>query len=176
MSGTESRQSFFLLIVFSLSFTFSLVCYRTITGQELPWSVALGICFLSQAPFHAYDYSYDLHLCALVIGGLYVSRLRPFWGSLIMSLSILVRPSSILLVIPLVFAWHRTISSIQRSLSGIVAGLLLFLLGNYLMFGGPFTTAYSRISSFLNGEMVLDLHPLGFNWEIFFLCKMAWGV
>lgn len=140
-----------------------------LTAKNLPWIVLISTMFLTQTLFYSYEFNYDLHGCALLIGGLNLLRRSGLWGSVVIMLSVFVRPSSILLSLPLVFIGTRRFAALQKkdAVIGTFAVLGLFLMINYLWWGDPFVTTYSRLPSFHKGEMVLLNHPFGFNWEVF---------
>jgi hypothetical protein len=142
-----------------------------LAGRSLPLTTLVVTLLLSPLIMHLYGFSYELHGCVLIIGGLNMMHRRPSLGAFLMSLSVLVRPSFVLIVVPLVSAmyahtpdWQRVI--LRRS-GGLALGLGIFLVVNYLLWGSPFTTAYQRLPSFRNGELFILPHPLGFDLETF---------
>lgn len=153
------QQVFFLGLALATYFI-----VRNVTGEDLPWSVALSCCLLSQTIFHTYSFDYDLHGCALVIAGLALSRRWPSLGGLIMSLALFVRPAYGLVIFPLLFAWvffQPPTKPWYRSLLGGALGLCGFLITNWVMWGSPWETAYSHLPMFYNGEMKVTPIPLG---------------
>lgn len=156
---------FFILLIHS---TYRIV--HATSGKELPWSTLLGTCLLSQTLFYTHIYSYDLHACAILIGGLCLSRKYPCCGAAIMNLAILVRPSNVLLSVPLAYAWCFAIPSWKRlgqSSLGISLAMVLIMTVNRFLFGQAFTTTYTHIPAFANGTMVMYRHPLGFDTQVF---------
>jgi hypothetical protein len=155
-----AQQIFFLSLLFS---TYLIV--ERLVGRGLPWSTLLATCFLSQSIFYSYQYSYDLHACSLIVGGIALLEALPLAGGATMTLALFVRPALILAVLPLALAakgphdWRGT----RRALTGIAGVLVLFLGVNYVMWGSPFSTSYSRLPGFSNGEMIMAPHPMGFD-------------
>jgi hypothetical protein len=142
-----------------------------LAGRSLPLTTIVVSMILSPLLLHSHGFSSELHGCALVLGGLNMIHRRQFFGAFLMSLSILVRPSYILLVIPLVCAvyrhtpeWHREI--LRRSV-GVAFGLGIVFMLNYILWGDSFATAYQRLPSFRNGELFISTHPVGFDLETF---------
>ncbi|MCI5065452.1 hypothetical protein MRY87_06975 [bacterium] len=158
------QQLVFLWLLYS---TYLIV--EELTHKSLPWTTLLATFFLSQSIFYSYQFSYDLHGCALLIGGLYLMRPLPFLGAMVMSFSVFTRPTHFLLLVPLALARNGSLKSTRviSSMLGIVATTCLFLLTNYYLFGNPFLTSYQRLPVFHNGEMILLAHPFGFNLSTF---------
>ena len=159
------QQLLFLWLLYS---TYLIV--EEITEESLPWTTLLATCFLSQSAFYSYQFTYDLHGCALLIGGFCLMRSRPFLGAMIMSLSVFVRPTHLLLLVPLALARSGSLKSSKtiESLLGIATTILIFLLANYYLFGNPLLTSYQRQPDFINGEPVLFAHPFGLDMSTFF--------
>lgn len=157
-----------LFLLWLLCSTYLIV--EILSGRALPWSTLLATCFLTQTLFYSYSFSYDLHGCALLVGGLYISRKHPLIGAVIMTLSLFVRPAFGLLAFPLLFAWRQTATkegAIAPALLGFAIVSLGFMLMNYFFWGSPFLTAYARLPSFEYGEMYFSRHPVGFDREVF---------
>lgn len=158
-----------LLFVWLLYSIYSIA--TRLAGRSLPLTTIVVTMLLSPLLLHSQGFSYELHVCALVIGGLDMMHRRPLIGAFLMSLSVLVRPSCVLIVVPLISAmyahtpqWKRTI--LRRSI-GLALGLGIFLVVNYLLWGNPFTTAYDRLPGFRGGELFISQHPVGFDLETF---------
>lgn len=168
-----------LLFVWLLYSIYSIA--TRIAGRSLPITTIVVTMLLSPLIFHSYGFSYELHGCALVIGGLNMMHQRPFRGAFLMSLSVLIRPSHVLIVIPLVCALYehspRGQHAMLRRSVGLALGLGIFLVLNYLLWGDPFTTAYGRLPGFRNGELFISPHPVGFDLETFLngWSEKLWG-
>lgn len=157
-----------LLLIWLLYSTFLIVTETT--GKTLPWSTLLATCFMSQTIFYTYNFSYDLHACALIIGGLQLKRRSPFAGGIIMALALFVRPSLILLIAPLLFARNKT-DRIKESLKAALGATLVVLINgalNYYWWGSPFLTSYHCIPAFYKGAVVLSTHPIGFDLKVLY--------
>ncbi|MDZ4784906.1 MAG: hypothetical protein SGJ02_02405 [bacterium] len=161
--------------LFQLLFTLLLLLstYKIVeelNQSGLPWSTFVATTLLSQTLFYSYDFSYELHGCALIMAGLWISLSHPFWGGILLGLSVFVSPANILLALPLAFLKvksSKSTASIILSLLGLGIISILFLITNYLLWGNPFSTAYSNLLSFHNGEAIYSAHPIGFNLEVF---------
>ncbi len=158
------QQLFFLGLLFS---TYLIV--KQSTNRTLPWSTLLATLLLTQSLFHCYSFSYDLHGCTLLIGGLCILKHFPMIGAAVMTLSIFVRPSFLLLVLPLALEsmWGGERQKRARVVVGGAIIMLLFGAYNYYMWGSPLTTAYSRLPGFRDGAMILPPHPFGFDLQVF---------
>jgi hypothetical protein len=158
------QQIFFLWL---LSSSYSIV--EELTQRALPWTTLLATCFFSQTIFYSFEFNYDLHGCALFVGGFNLMRHRPFFGGAVMCLSIFTRPTYFILVLPLAFArkYSAGFSNTLKSLLGLAVTLALFLLVNDLLWGSPFLVSYSRLPSFHNGQMIIAPHPLVGDLETF---------
>jgi hypothetical protein len=157
-----------LLLIWLLYSTFSIVA--ELTGKALPWSTLLATLFMSQTIFYTYGFSYDLHACSLIIGGLHLKRRSPVAGGVIMALALFVRPSLILLITPLLLARNRTdrITETLKSALGVFLVILINGALNYYWWGSPFLTSYHRLPAFYKGMMVLSAHPIGFDLEVLY--------
>ena len=140
-------------------------CVRALSGVSLPWTSLLAICFFSPALWSSYTFNYDLHGVTFLLLGLSLSRTRPFLGSFAMACSVFVRPSYILLIPPLLFAWHKpgVHKRFMRMGFGAMAPIFLFLLYNTYFWGDPLVTTYSRLPRWMDGVMYLDDLSLGFD-------------
>lgn len=154
------QQIFFLALSFSVY-----RCARALSGTPLPWTSLLAICFFSPALWSSYTFGHDLHGVAFLLGGLCLSRSWPLLGGMALACAVFVRPSHILVVAPLIFAWFdpRDIQRSMRVALGALAILTLLLLSNAFLWGEPFTTAYSRLPGWKEGVLIFDSHPLGFD-------------
>ncbi|MEY4667467.1 MAG: hypothetical protein RL518_166 [Pseudomonadota bacterium] len=150
-----------------LGSTYTLV--KRSTGLALPWSTLVSTLLLTQSIFYCYSFSYDLHGCAVLMGGLCIMSVCPTLGAAIMTLSIFVRPTYILLILPLTFGTMRFDDKKRCGKVALGVGLVLVLFGlfNYYMWGNPLLTAYSRLPGFRNGEMVLSPTSIGFDLSVF---------
>lgn len=159
------QQLFLLWLLYS---TFSIV--TELTGRALPWSTLLATYFMSQTIFYSYSFSYDLHACSLIIGGLHLKRKFPFIGGVVMALALFVRPSLILLIPPLLFANDKSDNVSQWLRTGLGVTLVILINGllNYTWWGSPFLTSYHNIPAFHNGTMISSQHPLGFDLDVLF--------
>ncbi len=151
---------------------YSTYCIATrVAGRSMPLTTLVVTCLLSPVLLLSHGFSYDLHGCAFLIGGLNLMHQRPSLGAFLMSLSILVRPSYILLVCPLICALYEQTPQRIRVLlfrgAGAALGLVIFFGVNYLLWGDPFTTAYERLPGFRNGELFISPHPLGLDLHTF---------
>ena len=156
------QQLFFAVLIIA---TFGIV--RELSGKELPWSTLIASILFTPIIFYSYGFSFDLHGTALIIGGLYLTTVRSFWGGVVMALSIFVRPSYVLLFLPLSLVNLRADKShILGSLFGVVIVLVFFGLFNYAVWGGPLVTSYGRIPEFVEGQMVISQHPIGFDLNV----------
>jgi hypothetical protein len=155
------QQLAILALVLSI---YSLV--RELTGDELPLTTVISLFFLTQTLLYSYQYSYDIHGAVLILGGLAVMQNRPIWGGVIMGLSLFVRPTHILIALPLLFAQYRqglVLKNFAAAAAGMSVVVALFLFLNSLMWGSPFKIAYSCLPAFDRGVLVLSQHPAGFE-------------
>lgn len=145
------------------------VMVNNISGRDLAWSTITCCLFLSPTLFHSNIFSYDLHGCALIICGLTLSQRCPWWGSVIMTLSIFVRPSYVILATLLLCARLSapTLSQRCRLLLGWGSVLLSFFLYNSAMWGSPFLTSYARLLEFRRGEAVVMQFKGGPDMSVF---------
>ena len=134
-------------------------------------STLIVICLSTEVftAYHFFGYSYDLHGTALIMLGLCLMRKSKLWGAFIAGLALLVRPSFILFLPLLPFAWNSICKKeIADAVVGYLAAASIFLFLNYLLWGDPFVTAYQRVPMFTEyGTMILDNHPIGFNIAVF---------
>jgi hypothetical protein len=165
--GMFGRFGFWLCQqIFFLALSFSLYrCVRALSGTPLPLTSLLAVCLFSPALWSSYTFGHDLHGVAFLLVGLCLSRSRPLLGGMALACAVFVRPSHILLVVPLIFAWFdpRDIQRSMRVALGAIAILTLLLLFNAFLWGDPFTTAYSRLPGWKEGILIFDSHPLGFD-------------
>ena len=163
------QQLFFLLLLVA---TYQIV--KQSTGSARPWATLITTLLLSQSIFYCYSFSYDLHGAALVMAGLWALPTFPLLGAVIMALSIFVRPSFVLLVLPLLMASIslKDIKSATRIILGAALVAACFGLYNNYNWGSPLLTAYSSLPRFMNGEMLVKGHHMGFDFKE--LCS-NWG-
>lgn len=156
------QQLFFVILIIA---TFGIV--RELSGKELPWSTLIASLFFTPVILHSYGYSFDLHGTSLIVGGLYLTTVRSFWGGVMMAFSIFVRPSYLLLLFPLALIDIRAQKlQISNSLLGVVIVLVFYGFFNYLLWGSPLVTSYGRIPEFIDGQMVISQHPVGFDLNV----------
>lgn len=134
---------------------------------------ALVVCFLfSQTVFYIYSYAHDLHGCALLIFGLAImqrgNRIAPVAGVVLMCLSVIIRPSYLLLVFLLAFGGRVNDSTERRllSLMGLGIGGAIIAVYNQIIWGNPIATPYTFVPVFYDGQQMLSEHPVGFSWEV----------
>ena len=154
------QQLLFLCLVFV---TYLLVA--AITGVPLPWTTIVSVFVLTPSLFYSYGFGYELHSCVLIMGGLYLMRWLPALGAGLMVLSILVRPSEILIALPLAMVSGGLMGKRQGRAAALGIGVVMVgwcALNTYL-WGGPFLTAYSRLPGFRNGNMFVSACPIGFD-------------
>lgn len=141
-----------------------------LSDSDYPFIVLVGICLGTQGINYSYEFSYDMHATALIMFGLYLSFSRPFLGSIIINMAVFVRPSFLLLTIPLSFAnyfYSCRRRSLIYSFTGTSFTLGVFLLINYLLWGAPLITAYSRLPRYFGETAIITSHPYGFDLDTF---------
>ena len=134
-----------------------------ITGAAFLWTTLLATCLFSQTLFQVASYGYDFHEATLVTVGLYISLRRPALGALLMNLAAFVRPSALLISLPLSFAWclsYPAVPRLARSALGTAAALFVFGATQRVLYGSWLTTSYQHLPGYVNGEMVQYEHPL----------------
>jgi hypothetical protein len=156
------QQAFFVV----LSYCFYR-CVGALSGASIPWTSLVAICLLSPALVSSYTFGQDLHGVAFLICGLYLSRSRSFLGGLALGCAVFIRPSHILVVVPLLFAWASPsrLKGTMKVALGALCPLVLLCLYNLNFWGDPLTTVYSRLPFWTQGEMVFQRHPLGFDMQ-----------
>ena len=156
-----------LLLLWLIYSSYQLVLVTS--GVALPRTTVISICLFSQTLVASYHYSYDLHGCALIIGGLNLLRTRPAIGAAVMGFSVFIRPANLLLALPLALGGTTSGSKKEVFRSTIGLAVILFTWGmtNWLMWGNPLTTAYSRLPYFVAGVEQFQAHPLGFDIHTF---------
>jgi len=129
-------------------------------------TVAVVLCG-TPCLLYSFSLGYDLHVAALIVGGLHLILTRPLLGGFILGLSVFVRPAHIILAAPLCFAMTSAHADRRShtyfSITGLSLSLLAFAILNYIWWGSAFLTAYHRIPHFIAGEVFLDKHPIGFD-------------
>jgi len=156
------------LFCFGLLYSTYLLVLR-IARNPLPCSTLISVLLLSQSGFYVRAFSYDLHGCALLIGGLSIWCRKPCLGAFIMGLSLFVRPSFLILLLPLALLLSTIeLRRIIPTCLGLLIASLLFAGYNYHLWGDPFLTAYSRLPEFANGVVRLARHPVGFDLGVLF--------
>ncbi len=144
-----------------------------IFGQAYVWTALVACFFLSQTIFYVYSYAHDLHGCALLIFGLTImqgrARIAPSIGVVLMCLTVIIRPSYLLLVLLLALGGRVEDSSERKLLSllGLGIGGAIIAVYNQIIWGNPVATPYTFVPVFLDGQQLLSGHPMGFSWEIF---------
>ena len=140
-----------------------------LSGRPNTWAtlliVSVGTPLLVSSSF----FSYDIHACMLITLGLSLARTRPGLGSFAMTLAVFVRPSSLLLSTPLLLAWENSPYDQRRITSlflGAAIAMSAFLLSNWVLWGSPILTAYSRIPVVHGSELLLAPHPVGFDLSV----------
>lgn len=121
---------------------------------------------LTQTIFYVRGWTYDILNAALVMGGLALTLRFAVVGSFVFGLSILVRPSNLLIgAAPAFLAWAegRDRRFIVGTFFGVGMAVLLWCSLNHVMWGGPFTTAYHRTLRYVDGERLLVMHDVGLN-------------
>jgi hypothetical protein len=85
-----------------------------------------------------------------------------------MGLSLFVRPSNLILTIPLAIGGTRNESKreVVRSIMGLSLILVAWGAVNGILWGSPLHTSYSRLPLFIAGSEHIQGHPLGFNVEV----------
>lgn len=155
-----------------LSVIYSLYKLSNLIFEETyPWSVLLGGFLFSQTLFYSYAYSHDLLGCSLFFVGLNImqgrSNFRSALGTLVMCLSVIIRPNYLILV--LIFTlWGRLNDSWERrsfSILGLALGLSIVGLYGYVVWGNPIAGPYTFVPVFQDGQQVLSSHPIGFSFE-----------
>lgn len=143
--------------------------YRSVSGRPLRLGFVAIVAIGTQSIWQSYGFSYDLFIACLIICGLDLTQHRPFWGALVMGLSIAIRSSCVLLVVPLLFSWKSRHSAREIALAifGTGVALLVFFAQNWWMFDTPLTHPYSHIPAYSSGEMMTLDHPVGFDIDTF---------
>ena len=158
-------QQFFFFV---LSYCFYR-CVTTLSGASAPLTSLLALGLLSPAIAASYTFVYDLHGLTFIVAGLLLSRTHPFLGGLVLGCSVFVRPSNLLVIVPLLFAWTdpKHLGGVIKGGLGVLCALGALCLYNVLLWGDPFTTAYSYLPLFSRGDVVIQRHPLGFDHHEF---------
>lgn len=158
-------QQFFLLV---LSYCFYR-CVTALAGAPVPLTSLFALCLLFPAFTTSYTFSYELHGIAFIVAGLLVSRTHPFLGGLVLGCSVFVRPSHILVIVPLLFAWRdpRHLGGVIKGGLGALCAFSALCLYNFILWGDPFTTAYSHLPLFHRGDLTIQKHPVGLDLHEF---------
>ncbi len=156
----------YVLLLFAVYSISKRICRSEI--EKLVFIVAgLG----TQGILYVYGFSHDLHAATLSLTGLWLLRSAPLWGGVVLMSAIFVRPSSVLLVPFLLFAWWSPRLAPRESVDavgGCACVLMLFLFINSLMWGDPLATSYSRTPHFSAGRLLFLSHPVGFDLQTLF--------
>jgi len=160
-----------------LAFLLVLLFYRltNLTGTQCNSIVfAVVLLFFFKFMQYSFFFNYELHAAILIVGGVCLARSNPFLGNLLMCLSLFVRPSFGLILPLLAVTWcgERDKKYMFGSLAGLSAGLMIFALSNHFLWGSPFLTSYHQAPQIYQGELLLNTHPVGLNYSIFF---SDWG-
>ena len=153
------------LLVLLLS-TYSIV--GKLLGREVPWRTLLVTCMGTEVLLFSYDFSYELHGTAVLFLGLSLANRRPFWGAIVMGLSLFVRPTYVLLAAPLSISWalqRHDGYRIRFAIFGFALVCALHMLCNYAMWGDPFSVSYSRLLQFADGKPEVYACPTGLSWN-----------
>lgn len=141
-----------------------------LTGRGLSKVLVLLMLLTTEILGYSYAFSYDIFGAAFIICGLDLAFAYPIIGAFLMSLSVFVRPSNVLLLPFLFFAWHGVNLRnplVLRTCLGFVLFLTVFVISNYLIWGGVFLTSYHRIPEMCSGEVIMQNHPKAFELNVF---------
>ena len=161
-------------------FTLALLAFLYLCIRKLEPSVN-GVLLLAvaaggtQLPFYAYILNYDVFAAAFIVAGLWLSHRSPLWGGVLAGLSLLIRPTHVLLLPFLALAWWRRGSGKGRLLDAIAgwgAVAIFAMVLNTALWGSPLTTAYHRLIIYSPEGAFFYPHPIGFNWQVF---AANWG-
>ncbi len=170
------QQCFLLLMVVCIYKTACILSQKKISV----WFVIICSLILSPFTFLSPALSYDVQAASLIIAGLYVSYRNPMFGSILLMLSYFIRPSNLLLALPLSCCFVKDFKDYKR-ITAIFAGLaiaaLFIFYCNYRMYGNPLLMSYLRLPEFINGQMILSKHPVGFDSKSFLTgwVSKIWG-
>ena len=161
-------------------FTFALLAFLYLCIGKLESSVN-GVVLLAvaiggtQLPFYTYILNYDVFAAAFIVAGLWLSHRSPLWGGVVSGLSLLIRPTHILLLPFLAVAWWQRNSGKRRLLDTILgwgAVAIVWMAINTAMWGSPLTTVYHRLLLYSPEGASFYQHPIGFDWNVF---AANWG-
>ena len=133
-------------------------------GSRLFILVILG----TQLITHFTHLSYDLLGLVFFLGGFSLSKEKGLLGSFIAALSIFVRPSYLLLIPVVILV--RVVNQRSRGdlvVLGSLLGCTAYALLNWVILGDALATTYQRIPMYVNGSLVIQDHPVGFDLSIF---------
>ena len=150
-----------LLSIWSILFLSS-----KLSTYPLPAISSIIICSLTQLPFYIWTFSHDLFGAFCIIGGLALSTLSPFLGGILIGASIFIRPSHLLLAIPLAFLPKLKTTRWKRS-AGVLSALLIYGFIQFKTFGKFFSHWYQYIPSYKSGTRIILDHPIGFSLNTF---------
>jgi hypothetical protein len=161
----------FHLLALIILFTSTYVISLELNKNTSVYIVLLLILFGTQILFglHTVIYDYDIHATSLIMLSIAVRNSYPTIGGLLISSALLVRPSFGLLL-PIIFILdYDTINVITffKRTSGVILGMIVFMLINSLTWGGPLTTAFDRCVHINAGGLIPAHHPKGFNAQVF---------
>jgi hypothetical protein len=158
------QQLFLLVLVYSTHRQVEIV-----SGRSMPIATVIVTCVFTPLLLFSFGPVYDLQGTALVVAGIYVGLSRPAVGGFIAGLAVFVRPTFILLSLPLCLIKLRIHGrrDIAASILGLSGAVIPYTALNWSWWGEPFLTAYHRLPHFIAGDMILRRTPLGFNWAIF---------
>ena len=133
---------------------------REATGSRTVGAVAALLLAASPAFLtHAMVPMSDVPVAAgWALATLLTMKRRPFAAGIVSGLTLLIRPNLILLALVPVFAWRKKREPLVRYAMGIVPGVLVIMLLNTLLYGGPLTTGYgSLFESYVFSALPLNL-------------------
>lgn len=148
-----------------INFFILLFSFRSILQQFIkPGAADMGTFILiagTQIAVSSFGLSYDLALIAMMFAGLALAKRHPLWGSFLMGITALIR-ANIVLFLPILVLTFLPAANQNRyrwllaSLLGTSQALLLFMLLNTIIWGGPLTLPYHRLPIFYHGQMFID--------------------
>lgn len=153
----------FIILILSTYYILTSLCINNIL---IPF---LFICLITtETILHIPTLSYDLHATTIILLGLAILKKHSLYGAFILTLSIFVRPSHILIVLPLAFAYYKSKDfNIKDIIIGLGFGGILIGLINYLFWGNPFLTAYHRLVNITPEGLEWAKHSYGFDISYF---------
>jgi hypothetical protein len=70
---------------------------------------------------------------------------KPLAAGIVSGLALMIRPNLILLTLVPAFAWRGAKEPLIRFATGLVPGVVIIMIVNMLLYGGPFTTGYASV-------------------------------